>query len=385
MSPRFAAALLCSFLTFGAFAGAQEAAPRVPERPPVPPEAAQIAQGWTRLAQGDSAGAATIASGLLAQYPGNVSVLALAIEADVMRAGSMAALDTYERWLGARKLDDGYALRRVARAALREAVFSHSAGAARIMGLKALAADGDPESRAELEKAAFGGNAQEAMILASTGDVRAVNILIAELNTAKGNKDRQIAALGESRSNLAVKALIALLADPNDINRAAAAEALGKLGSTQAINPLKPLLNDKFFPVHLKAAGALYRLGDMSGIAFLTELQGSEHAGLRLAALEEMSSNPDAAWQNLARSLTQDRQPEIRARAAQLIAPYDPDLAKATLEVVLADENAAVRELAANVYAQRVAGDFATLRRFLRSTDPLIRAEAASRILELTR
>jgi hypothetical protein len=385
MTPRFAAAIVCSFLTIGALAAAQEAAPRVPERPPVPPEAAQIAQGWTRLAQGDSAGAATIASGLLTQYPGNVSALALAIEADVMRAGAMAALDTYERWLGARKLDDGYALRRVARAALREAVFSHSAGAARILGLKALAADGDPESRAELEKAALGGNAQEATILASIGDVRAVNILIAQLNTAQGNKDRQIAALGESRSNLAVKALITLLSDPNDINRAAAADALGKLGATQAINPLKSLLDDKFFPVHLKAAGALYRLGDMSGIAFLTELQGSEHAGLRLAAVEEMSSNPDAAWQNLVRNLTQDRQPEIRARAAQLIAPYDPDLAKATLEVVLGDENAAVRELAANVYAQHVAGDFATLRRFLRSTDPMIRAEAASRILELTR
>jgi HEAT repeat protein len=297
----------------------------------------------------------------------------------------MAALDTYERWLGARKLDDGYALRRVARAALREAVFSHTAGAARIQGLKALAADGDAESRAELEKAAFGGNAQEAAILASIGDVRAINILIAQLNSAQGNKDRQIGALGESRSNLAAQALIPFLSDPNDINRAAAADALGKLGATQAIGALKPLLNDRFFPVHLKAAGALYRLGDMSGIAFLTELQSSEHAGLRLSAVEEMSGNPDPTWQNLVRSLTQDRQPEIRARAAQLIAPYDPDLAKATLEVVLSDENAAVRELAANIYAQKVAGDFATLRRFLRSTDPLIRAEAASRILELTR
>src|SRR5262245_7796281 len=83
-----------------------------PAKAAASPEAIQIAQAWALLAQGDSGRAATLAANLLVQYPRNVSILALAIEADVARTGAMAGLDTYERWLGARKLEDGYALRR---------------------------------------------------------------------------------------------------------------------------------------------------------------------------------------------------------------------------------------------------------------------------------
>jgi HEAT repeat protein len=356
-----------------------------PSKAAASPEAIQIAQAWALLAQGDSARAASLAANLLVEYPRNVSILALAIEAEVARTGAMAGLDTYERWLGTRKLDDGYALRRVARALLRDALQSHTAGPARLDALKALAADGDAAARSELEKAAFGGNAPEAGILASIGDARGVNIVIAQLNSTAGIKTRAIGALAESRSPLAVQALLPVLADPAPENRAAAADALGKLRATQAIPRIKPLLEDKNFTVHLLAAGALYRLGDMSGANFLQELQGSEHAGLRLSAAEATSSSPDPAWQNLVRGLTQDTQPEIRTRAAQLIAPYDPDLARATLERVLGDDNVAIRQLASTVYVQNVAGDFAVLRRFLRSADMQIRAQAGGRILELTR
>jgi len=356
-----------------------------PAKAAASPEAIQIAQAWALLAQGDSGRAATLAANLLVQYPRNVSILALAIEADVARTGAMAGLDTYERWLGARKLEDGYALRRVARALLRDALQNHAAGPARLDALKALAADGDAAARSELEKAAFGGNAPEAGILASLGDARGVNILVAQLNSTQGVKTRAIGALAESHSPLAIQALLPVLADSSPENRAAAADALGKLRATQAIPRIKPLLEDKNFTVHLLAAGALYRLGDMSGANFLQELQGSEHAGLRLSAAEATSSSPDPNWQNLVRGLVLDTQPEIRIRAAQLIAPYDPELARTTLEKVLGDENIGIRQLASTVYVQHVAGDFALLRRFLRNADPQIRAQAGGRILELTR
>ena len=59
------------------------------------PEAIQIAQAWALLAQGDSARAASLAANLLVEYPRNVSILALSIEAEVARTGAMAAARCY--------------------------------------------------------------------------------------------------------------------------------------------------------------------------------------------------------------------------------------------------------------------------------------------------
>src|SRR5580765_6229183 len=208
---------------------------------PAPPVAAtsaesgQLAQGFAWLAQGDTARAAELASRLLAEYPGSAAVASFAVDVDLARAGAMAALDTYERWLGSKRLESGYVLRQVARAVLRAAASDQASSSARLEALKALAADDDLEARAELDRAVSAGGSAEAAILATRGDDHAVNLLIAELNSIPGGKARQIDALGASRNPLAIKPLIALLADPMDINRSQAAEALGKLGAQEAI------------------------------------------------------------------------------------------------------------------------------------------------------
>lgn len=352
--------------------------------PPAPTEAAQLAQGLSLLAQGDTGRAAAVANALLAQYPRSTAVVGFAVDVETTRAGAMTALDTYERWLGARKLDDVYVLRRIARAALRETARAQQPAGVKVAALMALSADDDAEARTELERMAAAATA-DAATLAPTGNDRVVRLLISELNGMPGSKTRQIDALGNSHNALAIKPLIALLTDPMDVNRSHAADALGRLGGTESIAAIKPLLSDPAFPVQLRAAGALYKMNDMSGLTFLRQLESSEHAGYRLAAAEAMSTTPDAAWQSLVRSLTQDADPTIRAAAARLIAPYDPDLSKTTLDRLQNDDNIAVRELAANTYLETVSGDFVALRRFLRSTDALTRVRAAARILELTR
>ena len=80
-----------------------------------------------------------------------------------------------------------------------------------------------------------------------------------------GSKGPIIEALAGSGSQLAVPPLRALLTDQNDLNRAAAAEGLGRLGAREAIPQLRTLLNDPIFTVKLQAAGALFRLNDSSG------------------------------------------------------------------------------------------------------------------------
>jgi HEAT repeat protein len=375
--PALALMLIASSLVLQAQRGATPS--------PAPTEAAQLAQGLNLLAQGDAARAEAIATSLLAQFPASTAVVAFAVDVAAARANAAGALEIYERWLGARRLDEAYVLRRVARAMLRETARGDASPAVKVQALMALAADDDADARAELDRMAADATANT-VALAPTGNDRVVRALIVEMNAMPGSKARQIDALGGSHNALAVRPLTTLLSDPMDVNRSHAADALGRLGATDAIPALKPLLADPAFPVQLKAAGALYRMNDLSGITLLRQLESSTEAGYRLAAAEAMSGTPDAAWQALVRALAQDAaDATIRAAAARLIAPYDQALAKVTLERLQSDENIAVRELAANTYIETIAGDFATLRRFLRHSDAMTRVRAAGRILELTR
>ena len=179
--------------------------------------------------------------------------------------------------------------------------------------LAALAADGDQDAATTLDQAMSSQGFAETRVLASMGSTKAVKALIAQLASMPGSKTPVINVLGASGNKLAVPPLKALLADPNDLNRAAAAEALGQLGATETIRDLIPLLKDQVFTVRLKAAGALYRLNDPSGMSLLMELTGSEHAAIRIAAAAELAAQPDASWQSLVeRALRRHPDPMVR-------------------------------------------------------------------------
>jgi HEAT repeat protein len=355
------------------------------DAPPTTPESTAIARGWAMLAKGDAAAAANIASQELSRNQHSTPALILGVEADLTRGGADGGLTTYERWLGSRKVEEAYVLRRIARTMLVESTVKQPNTKARLDALAALSADGDLAAAAALEKAAASNGFGEARALAELGNERAVNLLIAQLKSTPGSKARIIEALADSGSPLAVPHLRALLTDQNDVNRAAAAEGLGKLVAREAIPQLRPLLNDPIFTVKLQAAGALFRLNDSSGLSILMELTGSEHAAIRLAAAKQLAPQPDAGWQSMVRTLTNDPDPMVRLEAARLIAPYDQPLASSVLEALMRDGNIGIREAASTVFVERVAGDFRALRGLLRSGDVGVRVQAAARILELTR
>jgi HEAT repeat protein len=347
-------------------------------------EAAQLSRGWGLIAKGDAAGASALAARALAADRHSSPALGLAIEADLLLGGASRALATYERWLGTRALEDAYALRKIAGSVLREAVKGGD-GAARHEALVALMGDGDPGAAAALQQGAKNGTFRDVSAMAAAGDERSLAVLLSQLHSTPGSKTAVIAAIAAAGNRAAIPQLIPLLKDPRDVNRAAAADALGQLGANEAIPQLKALLEDQFFIVKLKAAGALYRLNDSSGLAVLTEVARSEHASIRVAGAREMASHPDLAWQSQVRTLTEDPDPVVRLEAARLIAPYDQPLAKRVLDGLLADANLGIREAAAEVIVDRVAADVATLRKLLKSGDGRIRVGAAGRILELTR
>ena len=361
-------------------AGAQTTTPR----PDTSPEVNTLAQGWAALRQGDLAQATAAAERAVTESPRSAAAVALAVEVDIARGGSLAGLAIYERWLGVRKVDDPYVLRRVAHAHLRRAVQERQ-HPARLEAAKALTAEGDRDAEADLASGAANGGHAERRLLASLGDSRAVQMLIAQLRAPGGGKLGIINALVESGSRLAIPPLTEMLGDIREDHRAAAADGLGRLGASEAIPRIKPLLNDPVFPVRMSAASALYRLEDYSGVNLLDELMTSEHGAIRLGAAEAMSVRPAGSWLSVVRELTRDQDATVQLGAARLIAPYEPDLAAAVLERLRQSDNLAVREEAGRIFVQRVAGDFAALRRFLHSPDRLTSVRAADRILELTR
>jgi HEAT repeat protein len=350
-------------------------------------EARLLADGWMMLASGKTGEAAFIASRILNEAPNSSAALSLLIDAELTRADAMAALTAYEGWLGTRRLDEAYVLRRIALGALLEtsATTDPALVAARLKALAGLAADGNVAASERLTQAAFAGGLAETRALAAEGDERAINILIARLGTMVGNKSAVIAGLAESKSRTPIPALRKVLTDQNDVNRAAAADALGRLGATDAREDLRALLDDPVFPVKLAAAGALQRLQDGAGIVFLQEIAASEHGAVRMAAARAHGPSDSPWWQDLVRSLATDPDPVVRLDSAKLIAPYDPALARGIVDALLRDDNIAIRQAAGQVLAEEIAGDFATLRGLLRATDLGLRVAAATRILELTR
>jgi len=356
---------------------------------PAPPKAADaqaiiLAQGWAALAKGDLTQASGAAQRAVAEAPRSAAAVALAVEVEIAARGPIAGLDVYERWLGAKKVDEAYVLRRIATAYLQVAVRQRNTGIARLDALKALVADGDPTAVGSLAEAASNGGGADPRLMAALGDERAVRTLIAQLRS-QPDKLGTIKALVDSGSALAVPALLETLAAGRDDDRAAAADALARLGARQAVDQIKPLLNHANFGVRMTAASALYRLGDNTGAPLLDQLLTSDHAAVRLGAAEALSVRPGGAWLDVARVLTSDADQAVQLNAARLVAPFDRDLAENVLGRLGQSDNLAIREEAGRILADRVANDFATLRRLLRSPDGGTSVRAGGRILELTR
>ena len=79
-------------------------------------------------------------------------------------------------------------------------------------------------------------------------------------------------------------ALIELLDDPNATVQAEAADALGRLRTTRAIEPLRDLLRHKDDDVALRAAEALGRMNDQSGIRVVARILRGDTSLNRRAA-----------------------------------------------------------------------------------------------------
>lgn len=362
---------------------AAPAAAQVPN--PAPAEAAELGAGWSALAAGQTGSAAAIAATAIGKYPRSLGAATLFIQTEALRSGAIAGLSAYEQWLGGRSLEDPFLVRVVALGFLREAVRVTPAGDAQRLAFQALSLDGDAATLAALAQTTPPNGVVEMQMLGAMGNEGAVLGLVAILREILGDRTRIINALRDTRSPRAAQALIEVLSDQLPSNRMAAADALGQMGATVAIDRLRGLLTDHQSAVRLAAARALFRLRDPAGTPLLRELENSEYSMVRAQALEATAGDADQTWLNSVRRLLGDPDPLVRLLAAKLIAPHDAAAAEAAVRGLMNDSNIAVQEVANQTLAEVVATDWPTLRRYLRSSDPVIRTAAAARILDLTR
>ncbi len=375
----------------GTVALPQRAAAQTPAVPVLPAasmpveEAAAIAQYWALVAERRFDEAASTIGRFLSRYPTNISAFALLIEVDIARGGSATALASYETWLGPRTLEEPGVLRRVARATLYEWARQATNGPARSEALEALAQDGDAAALGVVSALIQEGQEAGLRMGVRLKDERSVGVLVERVRTMRGLKLREIQLLAQSGSQAAVPGLIEVLADPQAENRAAAADALGKIGGPGAENALRPMLSDPHGGVRTAVAGALFRLGNFSGASILNELEASGSTSVSRSAALLMASQPDEAWKSLVRSLLSDPEPVIRLDAARMLAPHEPDTVRPVLEQLSFDANLAIREETELVIAELPITNLAQLRAILRSGTPLGRVRAARRLLVMTR
>jgi HEAT repeat protein len=349
-------------------------------------EAIELTNGWALLAQGMPDQAAARAAKVLAAYPRSAAAIVLAVEAALAYSGFSAGLSQYEKWLASRTVEEPSIVRRLALALLRETAHDTRASEARIEALRILAAERDEDAIRILSSATLEGRIPETRVVAAQGNDLAVKTLIANLDNGGMNPVTSIEALAASGSALAIPALSKRLQDPSPEVRAAAVEGLTKLGRRdELVAQIKPLLNDRVSFVRVKAAGALFRLGDTSGEKILQDLMAEEAPVSHLVALQATASQPTAQWQDRVRRLTSATEPEIRVGAAKLLLPYDPETARKVLEAAASDPNSAIRGMAETTVVDLAANDLRALRHLLRSTNDLARVRAAGQILTLVR
>jgi HEAT repeat protein len=387
MNTRTCALLVIPALLSSASAHAQQGPvpPSALARPGTPDDMMLVTQGWLLLSQGSAIAAVARAREVLARSPSSPGAVALAVEAEIARGGSLAGLAEYERWLAARPHQEPLLLRRVSQAVLREAAAQTSDQSARLTALRALAADGDPAAVATLHESMAAGSLASAGALAESGNPDAVKYLVDAMTSRQIDAVRGLEALGKSHSPQAASAALSRLDDPRTEVRAAAIDALGALQAREAAPRLRLLLNDDRLYLRVRAAAALLAIGDEAGLPVIQGLAASESAQDRLVAVQAMGGKRDAAWLEIVRKLTTASEPEIRLGAAQLLAEQDPSLSASVFASLREDPNPAVRTLANDAALRTAVSDLSRLRALLHSPALDRRVGAAERVLLVTR
>ncbi len=221
--------------------------------------------------------------------------------------------------------------------------------------------------------------------LARLGDGDAARTLAAGLRSAAAEAKRQIIKLlKEAQARSEAPALIPLLSDSDPGVRAAAAAALGALDCVAALPALRPLLHDPAPIVRPFAVVSMKRLGDTSVDSQVAAMLRSDIPDVRLIAAEAYQQSKSTQWVQWIKPLLDERNDVTRLRAAEALVAGDPGTARLALLGALQSENFMVRNEASRIVDEKKLADAALARRLLSDASPWVRVRAAGIVLTLS-
>jgi len=127
-----------------------------------------------------------------------------------------------------------------------------------------------------------------------------------------------VRALGEIRDEKAIKALVRTLKDQVVVVRQEAAEALGRIGRVQSIDPLiTALKKDEALEVRAQAAEALGEIGNTRAVLSLITALGDPNSHVRECVARVLGKMGDSqAIEPLSNLLENERHGKVKKAAA---------------------------------------------------------------------
>ncbi len=356
---------------------AAQSTPTSPER--------RLADAWVLLASGQADEALAVADAMMRDNVLTHRALQLAVACDLKLGQSNRALDRYEAWLTPSRPEDVYLLAQVA-----------------LERLRALAVVPDPMVQADaqallqqegltpaggLPPATPEGPALDAA-LARVGDQQAAARLTERLSGSMGPEAAFVLqAVADARITAAAPRVRALLDSPDPAVRSAAAQALGRIGSSADFEKLRTLATERVAFVRASAQVALSTLGDPEAVKDIDALLRSDAGELRLMAAEALGLSEAPRWSPFISELLTNESLLVRVQAALLLsrAGIDVAVAQNTLAQAIAGDNPILRAQAAAAFAEAPKPDPALLRRFLRDPDPRVQIRGIRGLLTMVR
>lgn len=337
--------------------------------------AAILSRGWGAIAEQKYAAADQAVEQLLARAPMDHAALLVRLTARSAAGNPAGALNAYEEWLKRSRSEDVYLLEPIALATLAALAESPDPGIASA-SLSRLARYDPDRARSILRQTKATSPAIDA-VAARLGDADARK----RLGQALGSPVPRLKLLalgqltGEGAPPVDRASLEPLLADPAPPIRAAAARALASAGGPASADAIRPLLQDPDGFVRASAAVALGEVADPEGLKTLQAMLVSpvgDTALMAAAVLKRRGVDVSAAVE---RAL-QDDNPLTRLSAIPLL----PDAARALdlLRQATQDANPVIRSRAADLLEAMEIDDIALLRALLRDDSPEIRTHAAA-------
>jgi HEAT repeat protein len=193
--------------------------------------------------------------------------------------------------------------------------------------------------------------------LGKIGSEQAVDRLLTALDDPNDNVRWGAAeVLGEIGSEQAVDRLLTALDDPNDNVRSRAAEALGKIGSEQAVTELLKALDDSGGDVRSRATEALGKIGSKQAVTGLLKALGDLNDNVRSSAATALGKiGSEQAVIGLLKALD-DPDSDVRWSATEALGKIGGKQAVTGLLKALGDLNDNVRSRAAEALG-KIGGD----------------------------